>query len=278
MKPQIKTVLTFMALAWLCGAALADERAGAVYDPAADAEAAINATLAEAAQRDVPALLVFGANWCHDSRGFADRIATHPQLSDFMAEHYAVTFIDVGQRHVNLDQAARFGVETFHGTPTLVISNGDGLTENASTVHDWRAVYNAADADLATYFARFAGVAPVIEADASADIDAAAEAWPPYQSAMSSLEALPAQERDAGRAYYQGLARSLARNAMGRVGEADALSIAAAADLAALGLPVWRDMTGAVIERMAEIGFDLEARRQRDLSETAEAHTALDAP
>lgn len=47
--------------------------------------------------------------------------------------------------------------------------------------------------------------------------------------------------------------------------------IASAADLAALGRPATGDMTDAVIVRMAAITLDPDARRQRDLTDTAEA-------
>jgi hypothetical protein len=58
---------------------------------------------------------------------------------------------------------------------------------------------------------------------------------------------------------------------MGRVGAREGVSVASAADLAALGRSAPSDMTDAVIARMAEITLDLEARRQRDLADTAEA-------
>lgn len=268
----IRLLAPLAALILFAAPACADDQAGAVYDPAADGPAQVDAVLAEASERGVPALIVFGANWCHDSRGFAERISGGDEsLSAFMAEHYAVAFIDIGMRHRNLDQAARFGVEVIYGTPTLVIADAPGLAENASTVHDWRAVYDASDADIAAYFARFTATAPVIEADASADVYTAASAWPPYQQAMEGLDALALEDQAQARAYYWGIARSLARNAMGRVGARDNVAIASAADLAALGQPAPADVTDAVIARMAEITLDLEARRQRDLADTAEA-------
>lgn len=259
------------ALIVLTAPACADGRAGAVYDPEADAAVQVDAVLAEASDRRVPALIVFGANWCHDSRGFADRITTEDALGAFMADHYALAFVDIGVRHRSLDQAARFGVNAVHGTPTLVIAQGPGLAENAATVHDWRAVYNAGDADLATYFARYAATAPAIEADAGADVYAAALAWPPYQSAMAGIDALPVEEQAQARDYYYGLARSLARNAMGRVGEAEGRAVASMSDLQALGLAPAADVTDAVIARMAEMDMDLAARRARDLADTQAA-------
>lgn len=263
--------VTVAAAVLVAAPACADERVGAVFDEDADAGAAIDTALAAAATREGPVLIVFGANWCHDSRRFADLITSDDTLAPFMAGTYQTVFVDIGTRHLNLDQAARFGVEAIYGTPTLVVAGPDGAVLNAATVHDWRAVYNAGDADMGVYFARLAGAASPIIPDATADIAQAAQSWPPYIAAMDGLGALPDAERDSASAYYLGLARSLARSAMGREGRAADLAIAALEDVQALGLSANSDMTAAVIERMAETDFDLEARRQRDLADTAQA-------
>ncbi len=260
-----------LVFCFLAAPACADERAGAIYEPDVDAAAAIDTALAEAAARQVPTLIVFGANWCHDSRGFADLITSDETLAPFMAGTYQTVFVDIGTRHLNLDQAGRFGVEAIYGTPTLVVAGSDGAVLNAATVHDWRAVDNAGDADLSAYFARLAGAVPPLTPDATADIAEAAQSWPPYIAAMDGLDALPDAERDAAQAYYTGLARSLARSAMGREGRVADLAIAALEDVEALDLPVETDMTAAVIARMARSEIDLEARRQSDLADTAQA-------
>jgi len=46
----------------------------AIYDEAADAKAAIRASLAEAAPAKLPVLVVFGANWCEDCRALDQAI------------------------------------------------------------------------------------------------------------------------------------------------------------------------------------------------------------
>lgn len=259
------------ALAVLAAPACARDQPGAIYDPDADAGAVIDAALAAAQADGAPTLIVFGANWCHDSRGFAERMTGDDGVAAFMAEHYQIVFVDIGVRHRNLESAARFGVEVVYGTPTLVVAGPDGETLNAATVHDWRAVYDAGDADLGAYFARLAQVPAPVSADAFADIDQAVAAWPAYQRAMAGIEALAEDQQAHARGYYTGLARSLARNAMGRVGEAGAAAIAVRADLEALGIGVQTDRTEAVIARMAEFDLDLEARRQADMHARADA-------
>ena len=49
-----------------------------IYDEAADAKAALHATLAEAQQAKLPVLVVFGANWCGDCRKLDTTFRTGP--------------------------------------------------------------------------------------------------------------------------------------------------------------------------------------------------------
>ena len=264
----------------LCAAqAWADDQSGVIYDAAANGPSQIDAALTQASERGIPGLIVFGANWCHDSRGFAERISGGDStLSAFMAEHYAVAFVDIGMRHRNLDQAVRFGVEAIHGTPTLVIADGEGAVLNAGTVHDWRAIDGAGHADLLAYFARFAGApAPDLEPVYRVYVQTAAEAWPPYVSAVEAwLAAYEAGEIDAetlGRnaAYAGGLARSMARHALGQESRARDEALADGTSLIHLGVEPAGDRTDAVIARMADISMDIPARLARDRADTAEA-------
>lgn len=274
--PALLAVLILVA-----ASACAEDRAGAVYEADADAAALIDAALAEASARQVPALIVFGANWCHDSRGFADRVLNDAALAPFMAEHYALAFIDIGMRHRNLDQTERLGVEAVFGTPTLAVTDAHGALLNAGTVHDWRAVYDAGTADLQAYFARFAGAGWTRDDPVYAvHVQNAAEQWPPYQSALeawlAAFEAgeIDAQTLNANAAYARGLARSLARNALGREGRARDETLVEASSLIHLGIEPAGERTAAVIERMAGIDMDIAARQARDLADTQAAMDA----
>jgi hypothetical protein len=258
-----------MIAALVLGAACAQERYGEVYDETANAAADIDAVLAEAETRGVPALLVFGANWCHDSRGLAHALETHEALNAFIAEHYALAFIDVGTRSRNLDQLARFGVDHIFGTPTLVVANGAGETLNADSVHHWRTVDDADPADVGAYLAGFAGADLPIEPDATADLEAVIAAWPPYQTALAALEdaqaaeAVDAEAAAVRAAYYGGLARSMARRAMGLEAEEQGLSVARVTHVAPDAARV--DLTAAVVARLAESELDMIERGDREL-------------
>lgn len=259
-------VAAFSAFFVFTATACADQRAGAVYESGVDAGAAIDAALARAEARQVNALLVFGANWCHDSRGLADVLTTNPALAPYAASQFETVFIDVGTRSRNLDQLARFGVEDIFGTPTLVIASAQGATLNADSVHHWRTVYDAAPADIAAYLARFAGDPPAIRANASASLIELAAAWPSFMAAQSQLEAalssgdLSPEQAARRAAFYQGFARSMARLALGREAKAQGLDAADSGALEALGLSAGADLTQAAAARLAEDDVDLAAR------------------
>ncbi|MEQ8434156.1 MAG: thioredoxin family protein [Oceanicaulis sp.] len=249
------------ALLLLAAPACADDRPGAVYDPQADAGADIDAALEAAQARGAPALLVFGANWCHDSRGLAAHLSEDPALAAFMAETYEIVFVDIGERDRNLDQLARFGVEAVYGTPTPVIVGADGAPVAAQSVHAWRTAHDAGSADLAAYFARHssAETAPVT-AQASADLTRIAGEWPSYLAALEALEDLPEDRRADARAYVDGMAVSMARLSLGRVARDMDYAAADRADLDALGADRGVDISEAAAERLAGYDMDLIAR------------------
>ncbi len=246
--------------------ACADEREGADYDAGADAAAQVDTALARASTRDVPVLAVFGANWCHDSRGLAHRLQTNESLAAFLAAEYELVFIDIGQRDRNLDQLARFGVDQIFGTPTVVVAEPGGTLLNSESVHDWRTADNAGPAEVGAYLAHFAEVELPIEAEAAADLSAAIEAWPAYQNAMTALQDsdLSDDARAIRAAYYTGFARSMARRALGQEAEAREVHAIDRANQKPGSVPL-DDLTEAVIERLNERDMDLVARGNREL-------------
>lgn len=248
-------------IALLTVPACADDQPGAVYDREADAQAEIDSALSAAADRGASALIVFGADWCHDSRGLAVHLAEDPDLAAFMAETYEIVFVDIGQRDRNLDQLARFGVHAVYGTPTPVIVGADGAPAPAQTVHGWRTAHDAGRADLAAYFARHggAGTSPVA-AGASADLSTLAADWPSYQDALEQIEELPEADRADARAFADGMALSMARLSLGRVARDTDAAAADRADLTALGADPGSDLDAAVASRLGSFDMDILAR------------------
>lgn len=267
----MRLVLLGVLLAFaMVSAACADGRDGAVYEPAREAAALVDGALREARERQVNALLVFGANWCHDSRGLAHTLETHEVLSAYAAEHFAVRFIDIGTRDRNLDQLARFGVSDVFGTPTVLIVGPAGALQNGSSVHHWRTAHDVAAADIGAYLASFSNQQAPISVEASADLASAIADWPSYQTALAAIDAdadLSDGEVARLRIYLDGFAMSLARRDLAREARDLDLNAVDLARLDRLGLTAEMDLTEAVAARMAERDMDLLERAGRELND-----------
>ena len=120
----------------------------------ADARLDVEAALRASSYSGRPALLVLGANWCHDSRGFAGKVAQEP-LKSFVADHFHLVYVDVGHRDRNLSIASRFGISELLGTPTILIVSPDGALLNEDTVHDWRTAYSRSADEVENYLRNF---------------------------------------------------------------------------------------------------------------------------
>ncbi len=124
-------------------AAAAAKTARAVYYPEdADAAKVLDAALLVAKADDKLAVIVFGADWCHDSQGLAKVLTSDAFKSEFGAG-FTVTFIDVAKPQLgkgrNLDLAARFGIKRVAGTPTMVVISADGKRLNSKRdAQSWR--------------------------------------------------------------------------------------------------------------------------------------------
>ena len=97
----------------------------------------VDAALARAATNGRRVLIVFGGNWCHDSRALAGWFAT-PRFQAMLAANYELVWVDVGRKTKNLDLARRFGLDGIAGTPTVLVLDADGKPRNLSDAPTWR--------------------------------------------------------------------------------------------------------------------------------------------
>lgn len=141
---------------FLTGPVLAE---GDPFDPAADARADVEAALARAEENGTRALLVFGANWCHDSHGLADHFA-QDDMQEILSESFEIAMIDVGWRDRNLDIAREHGAWTIYGTPTVMVIDPELGLINADTMHSWHWAYSRPHEDVVRYFRQMAFVRP----------------------------------------------------------------------------------------------------------------------
>jgi hypothetical protein len=112
------------------------------YPQDADATAVLEAALGEAARSGKIALVVFGADWCHDSRGLAEVLTSSAFTGEF-GSRYTLTFIDVGRPQSgagrNLNLVARFGVKHLKSTPAMFAISplGEQLNSKKDAI-SWR--------------------------------------------------------------------------------------------------------------------------------------------
>jgi thiol-disulfide isomerase/thioredoxin len=130
------------------------------YPKEADAAQVLEAALVETRAADKLAVVVFGADWCHDSQALA-RVLTSEAFKAEFASRYSVTFIDVGIPQVgqgrNLQLAERFGIKRVKGTPTMVVISPAGKRLNSSAdAASWRNADSRVEADIFAWFRRIA--------------------------------------------------------------------------------------------------------------------------
>ena len=131
-----------------------------LYNADTDSMAAVDAALAKAKVRGTKALIVMGANWCHDSRGLAARL-DKPEFQTLIADNYELVYVSAGtnpgQKNQNKEVSKRFGVDAIGGTPTVFIANPDGSVLNADSAGYWRRA-DSIPADMSyAYFKHYAG-------------------------------------------------------------------------------------------------------------------------
>ena len=98
-------------------------------------------------------ILVFGANWCHDSRALAGWFAS-PRFAAMLAPRYEIVWIDVGQKDHNLDLARRFGLDGIKGTPTVLMLDSAGKALNLKDAPRWHDASTRSEDKIYRYFAR----------------------------------------------------------------------------------------------------------------------------
>jgi len=124
-------------------------------EPSLDAQAAVDEALADAALAGKHAIIVMGADWCHDSRALAGWFQT-PRFETMLSENYVVRYIDVGQKNRNIDVAQRFGLDNIVGTPTIIVTNTQGDVLNLETAPTWRNAASRSEIEIFDYFAELA--------------------------------------------------------------------------------------------------------------------------
>jgi len=125
-------------------------------DPELVAQTTVDQALAKAAVSGKRAIIVMGANWCHDSRALAGWFQTS-RFQTLLTENFEVRYIDVAQKNRNIDVAQRFGLDEIVGTPTIFVTNSNGDVLNLETAPTWRNAASRSEDDIFDYFSNYVG-------------------------------------------------------------------------------------------------------------------------
>jgi len=129
------------------------------YPVGADAAKIYDQALAKAAANNARAVIVFGADWCHDSRALADLLSSDAFTAEF-GNRFEVSFIDVGRPQSgegrNLDLVKRLGVKALKSTPAMFVLRGDGkLLNGTKDAVSWRNAESRGTAKVLAWFRGF---------------------------------------------------------------------------------------------------------------------------
>jgi thiol-disulfide isomerase/thioredoxin len=129
---------------------------GHLFQPSVDPLADVRQALSRAGDGDRLALVVLGANWCHDSRALASRLH-HSPLAELIQQHYELVFVDVGFLDKGRAVAQQFGVAHYYATPTvLIIDPLNGQLVNDEDRHIWGNAFNIDMSSSVQYFEKWA--------------------------------------------------------------------------------------------------------------------------
>ncbi|HEY2068865.1 MAG TPA: thioredoxin family protein [Rhizomicrobium sp.] len=91
------------------------------YDETGNADAHVDAALADAKRQHKLAFIDLGGNWCGDCRVLAGLMEL-PEYKRFIDAHYVVVTVDVGRFNKNLQIPARWGItDRLEGVPAVLI-------------------------------------------------------------------------------------------------------------------------------------------------------------
>ena len=130
------------------------------YPKDASGPAAFNAALANTKAQNKLAVIVFGADWCHDSRALA-RVLLSDQFKTEFGAKFAVTLINVGVPQTgngtNLDLVKMLGVKDLKSTPALfVVSPAGRVLNGKKDAVSWRNAESRGEAAVLAWFRKLA--------------------------------------------------------------------------------------------------------------------------
>jgi len=124
------------------------------FDRERDAKVDLDWALDKAKKSGNLAIVIMGANWCHDSRALSGWFAS-PRFARMISDQYELIYVDVGYKDRNIDIAQRFGFERIKGTPTVLVLSHDGKLLNQISAPSWRNAASRNEDDIFNHFDKF---------------------------------------------------------------------------------------------------------------------------
>lgn len=124
------------------------------YNELGKAESKINSLIEIIKAQQKYGLIVFGANWCHDSRSFATTLNSS-RFKKLLKNNYEIVYIDVGDKDKNINLIRKYGVKGEFGTPTVFVIDSNGNVLNLDTAVYWRNAHSIDDDYKYDYFKSF---------------------------------------------------------------------------------------------------------------------------
>jgi hypothetical protein len=127
-----------------------------IFSPSDNISTEIKQTLTTAQDQNKKALLVLGAQWCHDSKGLAKNFSS-PEMQKILVENYQVLFIDVGYFENGFDVVNQFDLPVYYGTPTvMIVDPKSAKVLNKASMQTWLNADSVPLTEYEAYFERFA--------------------------------------------------------------------------------------------------------------------------
>ena len=119
------------------------------------AEKQLNDFISKALELKKQPFVIFGANWCPDAQCL-EAVMKLVTVNKFVAQHYEVMRIDVGDYDQNMDLYKVFGMPSKEGIPRVIILDLKGKVLNLDSNDRWRAARETAPQEIFNYFQEFA--------------------------------------------------------------------------------------------------------------------------
>jgi hypothetical protein len=114
-------------------------------------------------------MVVYGAQWCHDSTGLAETFSD-PEFYPKLLQQYAVAFVDVGFLEKGFESIKQFELPIFYGTPTVLIVEPNSMQVlNKPDLMYWTNAASYSLDEFKTYFLESDFKAAILSKDSIAE-------------------------------------------------------------------------------------------------------------